>query len=227
MAKQIIQGGGTSLLAKVGGIGGLIKGIFTLKGAIPITLVLLLISSFGAILDSFDANTPTPFLEKVGGRILNFEQQMYVDAKYIEENKGIIVDRVGLSGNFIAVWEIIKAIARTLYGFWVLYFIALITYKICGFIVNDEHAMMTCTILTIIFLLIIEIFSNFVIIDKSIGMPEQTLPEKFIPFKGIIASIKVFPMLFHPIYIQTEQVKSDLINENQLLNSTQGVIKDG
>ena len=194
-----------------------VKGIFSFRGMIPFTLILLVITSLGAVIQSIDEKNPMPFLKSVGGKILNFEQRLVINAKQIEEAKGIAVKGDGFVSKINFTWELLKNIGNIIFGLWVMYFIFYLFYKIIGIINNDPHAILSNVLITVIIILFIEILANFIIIEEE-NKIDQPLANKFLPFQGIYATAKAFPYFFMPVYNVAET-----ISEKELLNISQEV----
>lgn len=197
------------------------KFIFSLKGAIPITFILIILLSITSIVESVDTKTPVPFLKAIGGKLLNFEQKLYFDSKEIQHNKGLLVESKGFMGKLEYIWQIIKSLGKIFYGWWVLFFISLLFYKFAMLVfIQDDSKVTSLILITLMMLLFLEIFTNFVILDEDINQKDNSLALKFVPFKGIVESVKTVPFLFTPLYNQTIPIfNGNMTNNSYSLNN--------
>jgi len=200
------------------GIFRLLRVLFSLKGAIPFTLLFILVLSIGAIKQSLEEESIVPFITVIGGKIFNYEQNLYFEAKKIQDAGGIEVQDEGLFGKVKYFFKFLKSFGTLIYGLWILYFFALIFYKMSVMLTNNNSAVFSNILLSLLFLLILETFFNFIIIDSSIAIETSTV-EKFIPFRGLIESIKTIPLIFNPIYSSIETVQ--LLNSTLSINSSE------
>ena len=220
MAKGV-SGKGSGSGSGVWNFVNLIKLIFSLKGTISITLILIFLTSISALSESIDQKSFAPFFKKVGGEILNHDNKLYIESVNIEENGGLLINSPKGEGGFVKTikrfWSIIKSLANVLTNLWYLWTFAILFYSISViFFTNNESAKLSNFILTLLLIVVLQIGANFIIIDENIletdsGQYEFTTKEKFMPFKGLIKFTQVMPQLFNPVYSDG----NDIIGNNQ------------
>jgi len=187
------------------------KFCFSLYGVICITLLILIITAIGSIKESITEKTPLPFLKDFGGKILNYEQKLYLLAENLEEQHGIYVDEDGFLGKIKALWLIVLTLGKILFLWWIFIGLSCVLYKLATLIINDDSKVLSAILIAIFFISIIEIASNFVILQKSEKIKiEEIQYKKYLPFQGLYKSIKIFPLIFNPIYEQVKKIEDNV-----------------
>ena len=195
-------------------IGSLTTIIFRMGGVISITLIIILITTFGSLVQSVQQKSILPFVQTVGGKILNYDTELYMSAVRVEDAGGLKVsiagEKVGFFNKVKYFFAIVGAMMKALVGLWYLYFFAFMFYKGAVLITNNSSAVTSNVMIMVLALVVLQIFANFIIVNPEItGGYEFTLGQKMTPFKGFFKFLSVTPLIFNPIYEKVSQVDQD------------------
>ena len=184
---------------------GIFKFLLSMKGAISITLIVLVIAGVNGIVQSKNEGNLVPFFRAWGNRLLNHDKELYRHAAEIEANGGVYVERIQGSWfdevrNF---FRYIGAVFPLISALWFMYVLGRIFYFFSQYIVNNSSLAMSRVVITIGALIILEIFAHFIVLDSPDAAPEfdMTTGEKFIPFRGVIKFAQVVPYLTNPNFV--------------------------
>jgi len=214
------QGGGFS------GIWRLFALLFKLKGAVPLTLIMILLMSIGSISESITEGSPAPFFENVGGMVLNYDQTLYENSLDIQEQGGIYLSDEKFTSKLGALWEGVKYMGNILYGWWIFYVLIILFMKIAELLFTHNESNNTGNILIAIMIVAgLQIFGSFVILDPGINdFQNLELSQKVIPFRGMYESIKTTPLVFNPVYNKVNKYENVTIDDNTINNIKQDVV---
>ena len=195
-------------------IGSLSTIIFRMGGVISITLLIIIITTFGSLVESVQQGSVLPFVQTVGGKLLNYDTELYVSAVNMEEAGGLMVplqgEKVGFFNKIKYFFAMVGAVLKAVIGLWYLYFFGFMFYKGAVLITNNSSAVTSNVMIMLLALIVLQIFANFVIVNPEIvGEHEFTLKQKMTPFKGFIKFVSVAPLGFNPIYEKVSQVDQD------------------
>jgi len=193
----------------------LIKLIFSVQGATILTLLLIAIVCINSGYESYKQKSPEPFIKAFGGRIVNYEQVMYYNAKQVQANGGIVIDGDNdFVGYIKAGWEIFKSFGSLIISVWTFYTIVLVVFTLIAGISNQPSKFcLPNIILTILIILMLEVSTNYIIVNEKYQYSPDT-HYKFIPFKGIWESIKTLPLITQPIYQHISDTGYSLVASN-------------
>jgi hypothetical protein len=203
--------------------GGFFRNFFTLsnlflkwRGVIPITLIVVLLTSITGIVESVQDRSLMPFVVGAGGRLINHDTNLYIQSAKMEKLGGIEVivdDSAGFWAKVKAFWNGAGTVMLVIVNLWYLYTFGFVFYHVAAVITNSKDAISSNTALAIIFLVFLQIFANFVIIDKDAMYGyEFTTREKLIPFKGFFKFVSVANYLGTPVYKSTADPRFDFRN---------------
>ena len=86
-------------------------------------------------------------------------------------------------------------------------------------ITNNSSAVTSNILIMLIFLIVLQMFAHFVIIDKDVVEGyELTMGDKLTPFKGTFTFLKVSPLLFNPIYMRVSDLDTNKVVESNVVN---------
>jgi hypothetical protein len=197
------------------------------RGVVSITLILVIITSIGSISECVQQKSAMPFIKTMGGKLLNHDTTLYVQAKQIEKEGGfdVVSKNPGnwwskVKAFFSVVWKILML----LYEFWFIWTIAVLCYRL-GEVIFGSDNKIGLVIFMLILMASFQIVTNFVIVDD--GATEgykMTTGEKLIPFKGVIQFCKIIPMLNEPIYRAVGYKPADIVqNDTIATNISQNI----
>jgi len=191
-------------MAKISGTGfaSIFSVLFKLKGAIPLTLVIILLMSIGAISESVEQKSPAPFFKSFGGFILNHDQILYQNAIDLQSQGGVYLADESFSSKMSGLWTGLKYFGTILYGWWIFYVLLLLFVKMAQFfITNNVSAVFGNVMLAIIFIAMLQVVGGLIVIapDLEDYQSLDTL-KKLVPFRGMYESIKTVPLVFKPVY---------------------------
>lgn len=175
---------------------GFIKLAFTVKGAISITLILILLSTFGYIQSSVVEKDATIAFRGIGSEILNKDNNLYIDSLSIEEMGGLSI--VG-DGFFSRAKSFLGITGSVFTSLWYLYTFFIIFYSVAVGFTDEASRKRSNGILAGTFLTIFLVFGMLF----PIGLSEDD--EKILedapgyPFRGVVKFASVTPLLFNPL----------------------------
>lgn len=191
--------------------------LFKFKGVISITAILLVLSCIHSISESINQKTPMPFFRDVGGKLINYDNNLYDDSSKIVEAGGLVIENSGegFIERMVYYYNFLKVIGNMLVNVWYLYFFFFLIYKI--FSLNNTSNVATNIVIAAVFVIMLQIMSNFIIIEDDIDYQKDfSISEKFIPFKGVGMFIKSIPLITNPIYEHIDNTSQN----NQLMNQS-------
>lgn len=193
----------------MGNIVSLLSFAFKLQGVVSITFLIIIFTSGSAMIESFKEGTPVPFISKVGGQLLNHDNELFIEAKNIEEHGGIIIyEEDGEEGFFSPVkhvWQILRSLGKAIVNLWYLYFLGFLFFKFYTVVVlRNTSDPAGGIVLTVISLLVLQLLANAIVLDGTIRDNQKDLElstaEKFTPLRGLFKFATVTPLIFNPIY---------------------------
>lgn len=187
---------------------GLFKLLFTLRGAISITLLIVIIGGIGAIQESREQNSPEPFIAHVGGELLHYDVELYKEAKLIEERGGAVLDD---EKNVLGRWlGFFKMLGNAVTNIWYMFTFGRIFYWFSALIVTNNDSQKFGNIVVACILLFL-----FPIATTLINTAET--PDGYNPllYGGLRAWVGVLPDILHPF--STAELGT---NETVVVNET-------
>jgi len=203
------------------GIWGLAKFAFTFKGALSVTLIILVITSFGALIKAIETKSAMPFFRTLGKKLLNHDTELYEESVRIEQDGGLTVKSTSQNW-FVRTWATIKSLGTVIRTIWIMYFFFVLFYALTSMGLGVDASMQFNRIwLAVILLLVFEILAHFIVISEPTTMDiageDIPLAEKFVPFRGLIKFGQVSSLIFKPIY---DYSGVDLNSEQSSINET-------
>ncbi len=190
------------------GLFAIFKFIFTWKGALVITILILMIVSIGATYQSIQQKSFEPLFKELGGRLLNFENKLYIQASEIEKQGGIKLEGKTLINKITYLFDIFKIMFNFFSSLWILYTLLLILYKISIFFSNNQP--LVAGIIVLIIFILFEMVGSFVIVGQDLVISSDVSPlEKHLPLRGVIKTVMVIPYIVNPIYQNITVLESD------------------
>lgn len=184
---------------------GLLRFVFTLKGAISFALILVVISLFGHAQAAYQEKDVSVFFRGVGGEVFSFDQNLYDESVRIGED-GVVSEGSWFGARW---WSAFLSVGLLLKSLWYLYTWFLVFYWFSStVIVNNTSAKFSNILLSVIFLCVLIIGYNFIVGNGFI-----------VPFRGVISFVGLVVGLFGH---RGDVLVNESVNATDFLNSSDG-----
>lgn len=185
-----------------------IKFSFTIHGAVIIMVLMLIIASIGAINKSVQEKNLEPLYKEVGGRLLNFENKLYISASEVEEHKGILLEKDTIQAKMTYLLKLSAVFLDFFSSIWFLYVVILVFYKIGLFFGNNQP--LVAAILVIVVFISFEMVGSLLILDEELILSKDiSVIKRHLPLRGIIKTITIIPYFLTPIYERISIIRGD------------------